>query len=63
MTDQGPRGHGRPLAIVCRLLVEPAAEGRVVGHVEDVDTGENVAVTGVDDLLALIVRLAGPTGR
>jgi hypothetical protein len=38
--------------------MEPALDGRVVGHIEIVNTGETVAVTDVADLLALIGRVA-----
>jgi hypothetical protein len=48
----------RPLTLVCHLLAEPAASGRVVGHVEVVTTGEVVAVTDVADLQALLVRVS-----
>lgn len=41
-----------------RLLSRPAEDGDIVGHAEIVDTGEVVAVHDVDDLLALVRRLA-----
>jgi len=37
---------------------EPASEGRVVGHIEVVNTGETVAITNVAELTALIARVA-----
>jgi hypothetical protein len=52
------RRRTRPLTIVCHLLVEPAAEGRIVGHVEIVNTGDTVAITSVAELVALIERAA-----
>jgi hypothetical protein len=42
---------------VCHLLVEPAVEGRIVGHVEIVNTGETVSITSVDDLVLVVERL------
>jgi hypothetical protein len=56
--DTRARRRMRPLTIVCHLLVEPALEGRVVGHIEVVNTGETVAITSVEDLTALIGRVA-----
>ena len=58
MPDTRARRRTRPLTIVCHLLVEPALEGRVVGHLEVVNTGETVAITSVEDLTALIGRVA-----
>jgi hypothetical protein len=51
------RRRTRPLTLVCHLLVEPAVEGRVVGHIEIVNTGETVSITSVDDLVLLVARL------
>jgi hypothetical protein len=53
-----PTRRARPLTIVCQLMAEPAAEGRFVGNVEDVDTGDVAAVASVEELLALLVRLS-----
>ena len=58
MPDTRARRRTRPLTIVCHLLVEPALEGRVVGHIEVVNTGETVAVTSTEELLALLGRIA-----
>jgi len=58
VADTRARRRTRPLTIVCHLLVEPALEGRVVGHLEVVNTGETVAITSVEDLTALIGRVA-----
>ena len=57
--DTSARRRTRPLTIVCHLLVEPALDGRVVGHVEIVNTGETVSVTSASDLVELITRAAG----
>jgi hypothetical protein len=56
--DTTARRRTRPLTIVCHLLVEPATEGRVVGHVEIVNTGDAVAVTSVAELVEVIARFA-----
>ncbi|MEY2458653.1 MAG: hypothetical protein QOG30_483 [Acidimicrobiaceae bacterium] len=58
MPDTSARRRTRPLTIVCHLLMEPALDSRVVGHIEIVNTGETVAVTDVADLVALIGRVA-----
>jgi len=44
--------------LICEVLTEPAANGRLVGRVQVVATGELVPITGIADLLALIHRLA-----
>ncbi len=46
------------VTLMLRLLSRPAEDGAIVGHAEIVDTGEVVSVHGVDDLLALVRRLA-----
>jgi hypothetical protein len=56
--DTSARRRTRPLTIVCHLLVEPALDGRVVGHVEIVNTGETVSVISVSELVTLIARAA-----
>jgi len=56
--ETSARRRTRPLTIVCHLLVEPAIEGRIVGHVEVVNTGDAVPITSVDELVALIERAA-----
>ena len=58
MPEVSARRRTRPVTIVCHLLVEPALEGRVVGHVEIVNTGDSVAITNVAELVALIERVA-----
>jgi hypothetical protein len=45
------------VAVVLRLLTDPAGEGRLVGQAEVVDTGELVPIRGTDDLVALVWRL------
>ena len=47
----------RTLTLVCHLLVDQAVAGRLVGHVEVVRTGEVVAITGADELVALVEHL------
>ena len=46
------------VTLMLRLLSRSAEDGAIVGHAEIVDTGEVVAVQDVDDLLALVRRLA-----
>ena len=58
MPETSARRRTRPLTIVCHLLVEPAVEGRLVGHVEVVNTGDTLPITSVDELVALIERAA-----
>lgn len=57
MPETSARRRTRPLTLVCHLLVEPAVEGRLVGHVEIVNTGETVSITSVADLVVLVERL------
>lgn len=57
MPETGARRRTRPLTLVCHLLVEPAVEGRLVGHVEIVNTGETASITSVADLVVLVERL------
>jgi hypothetical protein len=56
--ETSARRRTRPLTIVCHLLVEPAVEGRFVGHVEIVNTGDTEAITSIADLVTLIERVA-----
>ena len=56
--ETSARRRTRPLTIVCHLLVDQAVEGRLVGHVEVVNTGDTVPITSVDELVALIERAA-----
>lgn len=48
---------GPPVTLLCHVLPGPAADGRFVGHVEVVATGERIAVAGLDDLVRLLERL------
>jgi hypothetical protein len=53
--------HGptlRPFTLVLRLLPEPGAGGRIVGHAEVVSTNEVIALTGAADLISLVKRLS-----
>jgi hypothetical protein len=50
-----PRQH---LSLVLRFLTEPARDGRLVGNVEVVATGERVLIQSPDDLVQLVNRLA-----
>lgn len=50
-----PRTH---LSLVLRFLTEPALDGRLVGNVEVVASGERVLIQSPDDLLRLVNRLA-----
>ena len=45
---------------VLRLIPERLAAGVVVGEVEDVDSGNRLAIRGLDDLVAFL-RSAAPT--
>ncbi len=46
------------LSLVLRFLIEPALDGRLVGNVEVVATGERVLIQSPDDLVRLVNRLA-----
>lgn len=48
----------RPLTLVVHLLAAPACDGRLVGHVDVVDTGETLPIREAADLVALVQRLA-----
>jgi hypothetical protein len=48
----------RQITLICEVLTEPAVNGRLVGRVQVVSTGELVPITGIADLLALIQRLS-----
>jgi hypothetical protein len=50
------RRRQRPLTIVCHLMADAAAEGRIVGHVDVVNTGDAVAIKSIEDLIALVER-------
>ena len=50
------------VSVVLRLLPGPLGEGEVVGQVEVVSTGEQVAVNGLAELLAVLVD-AGRAAR
>lgn len=58
MADFVQRTGRSTVTLMLRLLSRPAEDGDIVGHAEIVDTGEVVAVHDVDDLLALVRRLA-----
>lgn len=51
-------GHST-ISLVLRLLSAPAAEGRLVGQVEVVETGELVSLHASEELADLACRLAG----
>jgi hypothetical protein len=48
----------RPLTVVLRVVPEAAADGRIAGRLEVVDTGESVPIRSVDDLVAALRELA-----
>jgi hypothetical protein len=52
------RPLSRQITLICEVLTEPAINGRLVGRVQVVATGELVPITGIADLLALIHRLS-----
>ncbi len=58
MADFVQRTGRSTVTLVLRLLARPAEEGELVGHAEVVDTGEMVALHDVDELVALVRRLA-----
>lgn len=58
MADFVQRSGRSTVTLMLRLLTRSAEEGDIVGHAEIVDTGEVVAVLDVNDLLALVRRLA-----
>ena len=47
-----------PVTLVMRLMSAAALEGRLVGHVEVVRSGEVVSITSATDLADLAYRLA-----
>jgi hypothetical protein len=47
------------VTVLLRILGPAASDGALVGHAEVVDTGERVPLRDVDDLVALLRRLAG----
>lgn len=57
--ERVPDRPHRPLTIVCRLVAEQAAAGRLVGQVEVVHTGEVANVGDVAALIDLVQRCAG----
>lgn len=57
MSDFVQRTGRSTVTLVLRLLAHPAETGELIGHAEVVDTGEVVAVRGVEDLIALVQRL------
>lgn len=58
MADFVQRSGRSTVTLMLRLLTRSAEDGDIVGHAEIVDTGEVVAVLDVNDLLALVRRLA-----
>ena len=58
MADFVHRSGRSTVTLMLRLLSRAAEDGEIVGHAEVIDTGEVVAVQDVDDLLALVRRLA-----
>lgn len=57
------RPQPRQVTLICNVLTEPAAEQRFVARVEVVATGEHVAVRDVEELLALVGRVALSASR
>ena len=57
-----PNRPTRPLTIIVRAVPHAAAEGRVVGHVEIVDSGDIVPIADVGELVDLLRRLAESEG-
>ena len=58
MAEFAHRSGRSTVTLMLRLLSRSAEDGEIVGHAEVIDTGEVVAVQDVDDLLALVRRLA-----
>lgn len=58
MADFLHRTGRSTVTVMLRLLSCPAGSGEIVGHAEVVDTGETVPLHHVDDLVALVRRLA-----
>ncbi len=50
------------VAVVLRLLTDPAGSGQLVGQAEVVDTGELVRIRETGDLVELVRRLGGAGG-
>jgi hypothetical protein len=48
------------LTVVVRLAADHAADGRMVGQVEIVRTGERVTVRDTDELIEVLRRAASP---
>jgi hypothetical protein len=46
---------------VVRLSIEPLAEGRFVGEVEDVETGRRCRISSAEDLLRFVTATARPS--
>jgi hypothetical protein len=53
-----PRVAAVIVSILLRLHREQLAEGRLVGELEVVRTGERIAIRGVEELLARLVEQA-----
>ena len=58
MANPDERPLSRQITLICEVLTEPATNGRLVGRVQVVATGELVPITGIADLLTLIHRLS-----
>lgn len=58
MADFVHRSGRSTVTLMLRLLSRSAEDGEIVGHAEVIDTGEVVAVQDIDDLVALVRRLA-----
>lgn len=63
MDPASARPSSRPLALILRVLPAEGRRGRVVGHAEVVDTGEDVALQTVDDLVELVRRVSEADDR
>ncbi len=48
----------RPITVILRVVPGAALDGRLAGRVEIVDTGDSVPVRDVNELLALLARIA-----
>lgn len=58
MSDFVQRTGRSTVTLVLRLQARSAEAGELVGHAEVVDTGELVPVRGIDEIVALVRRLA-----
>ena len=51
-----PERSNRPFTLLLRVLPRQGSNGRFVGQVEVVETGETVAISDVADLTELVER-------